>query len=179
MAIDRSSPRDEGFTLVELLVAMLVLAICASSVASLVGTAARALVRPRLETTAVLAAQDRLEQLRSLAWGFGSADLPGAGVDVTTSLSADEPGPGGTGLTGSPAGTLDVDTAGFVDYLDPSGTWIAQGNTPSPGTRFIRRWSIGRDAAFPDAIVVSVRVIDRRGEVRDVLLSTLRTRTAA
>ena len=171
-------PQDEGFTLAEVLVALLVLSVLASSVAALLGTSAQTLRRTRLETTATLLAHGRLEQLRSLPWGFGSAHAPVSAEDLISDLSGAEPDLGGTGLGSSPVQTLLTDTPGFADYLDVGGRWLARGTTPPVGTRFIRRWSISRVAGFPDLLVLRVRVVDRRMEVRDVDMWTARTRTA-
>lgn len=173
----RRPVENDGFTLVEVLVAMVVLALLASGVASLLGMAARALAQSRTETTAVLLAHRRVEQLRSLAWGFGSAYMPAAGADSLTDLSGPEPDSGGIGLAGSPSNALDADTRGFVDYLDRSGRWLARTGPPI-GTRFIRRWSVDPVAGWPDIVMLRVRVIDRFGDVRDVMFSTLRARTA-
>ena len=170
--------REDGFTLIELLIAVLVLALLSTGVASLLGLAARMLVRSRVETTAALLAHGRLEQLRSLGWGFGSAHMPAPGVDLETDLSTWEPAAGGTGLGGAPPGALDADRAGFVDYHDQSGRWLGRGTTPPAGTRFVRRWSVESASGFPDLVVLRVRVLDRRGEIADVFLSTVKARTA-
>jgi prepilin-type N-terminal cleavage/methylation domain-containing protein len=171
--------RNDGFTLVEVLVALAVLAMLAAGMASLLGHAARRVVRARLETTAVLLADARLEQLRSLAWGFGSSYAPVRATDVSTDLTAAEPTTGGSGLTPSPGGVLDTDTTGFVDYLDSHGRWVAGGSGPPPACRFIRRWSVHLAAGSSDAVVLTVRVLDRRGEIEDVVLATLRARVAS
>jgi prepilin-type N-terminal cleavage/methylation domain-containing protein len=177
MPLPSSRRNESGFTLVEVLVSVLVLALFASGITSLVGAAARAIVRARIETTAVLLAHRRLEQLRSLPWGWGSAHLPSAGIDRVTDLSGADPGPGGAGLSGSPAGALDSDTVGFVDYLDHSGRWLSRVG-PSAGTRFIRRWSVEHVAGWPDVLLLRVRVVDLRADVPDVVFSLVRTRTA-
>jgi prepilin-type N-terminal cleavage/methylation domain-containing protein len=172
------SPHADGFTLIELLVAMLVLALLCGGVAALLGQAGRMIARSRAETTAVLLAHNRLEQLRTLAWGFGSALMPASGTDLVTDLSTPVPSIGGNGLGGAPPGALDTDVAGFVDYHDQAGRWLGRGPGTPAGTRFVRRWSVAPVAAFPDLVVLQVRVIDRRTEVADVLLATVKARTA-
>lgn len=175
---DRLAVRtDQGFTLVEVLIAVLLLAVAAGGVASLTAVATRAVVRARTETSAVLVATARMEQLRGLAWGFGSVYAPQAGSDTATDLSTETPGSSGAGLAASPS-ALDVDTAGYVDYLDIAGRWI--GNTPgAPGAaRFVRRWSVQPLAGLPDALILQVRVTDTRGTIPDIRLFTIKTRTA-
>jgi prepilin-type N-terminal cleavage/methylation domain-containing protein len=178
--VDRSPvvPRGEGFTLTEVLVAVLVLSVLASSVGALLGISAQTLRRTRLETTATLLAHGRLEQLRSLPWGFGSAHAPVPGEDVVSDLSGSEPDVGGGGLEPSPAQTLLTDTPGFADHLDAEGRWVARGPTPPARARFTRRWSISRIAGFPDLLLLRVRVVDRRLQVGEVQMWTVRTRTA-
>lgn len=173
-----SSSADAGSTLAELLVAVLLLVLLASGLATLLGTATRTLFRSRVEAAAILAAQSRLEELRALAWGYGSAYDPASGVDTTTSLAGRQPGSGGNGLRQSPPGALVVDTIGYVDYLDHAGDWLAGGTTPPPGARFIRRWRVSHAGAFPGLLILQVRVIDRRRDLADVSFATMRTRTA-
>lgn len=168
---------DGGFTLIETLIGLLVLTLLAGSVAAVVAIAPRSVSRSRTEITAILLAQQRLEQLRGLPWGFGSAHHPSAGIDLTTDLSGEEPRAGGTGLGGSSSLVLSIDTPGFVDYLDASGRWMASAAPPA-GVRFTRRWSVEHIAGWPDIVVLRIRVIDRLSEVNDVVLSTVKARTA-
>ena len=170
--------RDDGFTLLELLVALAMIAVLAGATASVMAVAGRSLVRSRLDTTAVMLAHRRLEQLRALSWGFGSAHAPRLGVDLETGLSGRDPMPGGTGLGAAPSDALDVNTPGFVDHLDAAGRWIAAGTAVPSGARFTRRWTVQHVTGFPDIVILQVRVVDRRAEVRDVQLSSLRVRTA-
>lgn len=177
MRLERGVRDERGFTLVETLISVVLLALLAASVAVIVATASRSVVRARSELVAILLAQQRLEQLRWLSWGMGSAHQPSARVDVTTDLSGDQPRPGGTGLYGSPPVALSTDTSGFVDYLDASGRWLAS-TSPPEGFRFTRRWSVEHMAGWPDTVLLRVRVIDRLSEVEDVVLSTVKARTA-
>jgi len=171
-------PEDDGFTLTEVLVSVLILGVLASGVATLLGSSAQRLRQTRLETTATLLAHSRLEQLRSLPWGFGSAHAPVPGEDLVSDLSGEEPAAGGIGLGTAPSQALDADTVGFADYLDVAGRWLAGGTTPPADARFVRRWRVSRIAGFPDLLLLQVRVVDRRREVRDVDLWTARARTA-
>lgn len=168
-----------GFTLVELLVALALVVLMVAGSALLTGIATRTILRSRVETIAVLCAQERLEQLRALAWGYGSGHAVLASQDEDTDLSGAVPAPGGRGLAPAPAGALDADTSGYVDYLGPAGQWIAAGTSPPAGTRFIRRWSIARPADRPDLVVLRVRVIDVLAHLLPLELSTARARTAS
>ena len=169
---------DDGFTLVEVVVSILLLAVLAAGTASLLGASARTLAQARTQSTAVRLATSRMEQLRSLPWGFGAASQPVAGADTITALSQASPTPGGQGLRPSPASALDTDVAGLVDHLDHDGRWV--GNAPGDaGTAaFTRRWRVDAPAGLPDLLVIHVRVIDRRARIEDLQLSTARARTA-
>ncbi len=66
------------------------------------------------------------------------------------------------GLMASAPNTLQISTAGCVDYLDPNGAAVGDGGTAVPdGTAYVRRWSI---EAVPgsSAFVLQVRVTRRR-----------------
>ena len=84
---------------------------------------------------------------------------------------------GETGLSPSPPGALSENTAGYVDYLDPSGVSLGvMSATPPLGTAYICRWSI---APLPDSpaapIVVQVLVTrwpDTAGQTRLVSVKT-------
>lgn len=165
---------DSGFSLVEVLVAVLVLAILASGAAALAAVAVRSIARARSESMAVLLATTRMEQLRALAWGSGSVMAPQAATDASSDLSAREPAAGGPGVTDAPPSALDADTPGYVDYLDSHGQWLSG----AAAARYVRRWSVNGLAGFADTLVLRVRVIDTTRAVPDVRLFTLKTRTA-
>lgn len=171
-------PRDGGFSLVEVLVATMLLSMLSAGAASLVAASGLALAATRGETVAVLAAESRMEQLRSLAWGFGSAHAVARLTDTRTDLSGSVPAEGGPGLAASPVSALAADTPGLVDYLDVHGRWVGNDATAASAARFVRRWRVGTAAGSPDTLVIEVRVVDRRREIADVHLVTLRTRTA-
>jgi type IV pilus modification protein PilV len=59
---------QQGTSLIELMIALLVLAIGVLSVAQLFPTGSRAQVRDRMLSTANFYTQDKLEELRSLPW---------------------------------------------------------------------------------------------------------------
>jgi type II secretory pathway pseudopilin PulG len=148
--------RSDGFTILEVVVALLLLVTAASGAAGLVVVSEQAVQAARLQTSVTTLAVEKLEQLRSLAWVFVDG-LPVS--DTGTNLAVDPPGPGGGGLLGSPPGVLRQDTAGYVDYLDRFGAWVAGGATPPATAVFVRRWSIEPHDDDPaDTLVLRVFV---------------------
>jgi prepilin-type N-terminal cleavage/methylation domain-containing protein len=135
-----------GFTLLEVMVALGLLVGGVLAVAQLLVFAARAAQLSRATTVATSVAAEKLEQLRSLAWGY---TVDGAPVD---------------GLATSPPGALAADTAGFVDYLDDSGVAVGSGLSPPAQAMFTRRWSVEVDdgSVPPKAMMLRVAVW-RRG----------------
>ena len=144
-----------GFTLVEVLVAMAVLSAATLGGVHLMAFATRGLHVARMQGTSALAASARLDQLRSLQFGFDSGGAPI--TDVLTDLSVDPSGPGGNGLRTGGAATLDANVAGFVDYLDVGGGWVGNGAWPPADAVFVRRWAI-EAPAHPDLLVLQVLV---------------------
>jgi prepilin-type N-terminal cleavage/methylation domain-containing protein len=149
---------QRGFTLLEVLMALALLTGVLLVVAHLLVIAARAADSSRDATVATGLAAQKLEQLRALARGVASG---GTDVDDLQGDVAAWPGQptGGTGLTPSPPGTLFVDTAGFVDYLDVTGQWVGSGGSPPAAAAFARRWSIDpANPAAPTCLVLRVGV---------------------
>jgi type II secretory pathway pseudopilin PulG len=134
-----------GFTLLEVTVALGLLAGAFVTVAQLLVVAARVAEGSRATTLAATLAAQKLEQLRSRAWGY---DTDGGAR-------------GAPGL--SPPGSLAVDSTGFVDYMDGAGAWIGSGPSPPAQAMFIRRWSVEEDAGGPPAVLTLRVVVLRRG----------------
>jgi prepilin-type N-terminal cleavage/methylation domain-containing protein len=164
---------ERGFTLVEVMICAGLLAGAAASAAWLVAKAVEDGERARLRTVGAIAAVQKMEQLRSLAW-----DAVG---DTVTDLSAEIPGPGGPGLAPSPPGTLDASVPPWVDYLADDGVLAAA----DASAALARRWSVQPHPADPDILVVRVVVTRARGPASrtvagpgpyDVELVTLRAR---
>jgi prepilin-type N-terminal cleavage/methylation domain-containing protein len=144
-ALDQPRRRStRGFTLVEVLFAMLLLACLAAGAAQLIAVASRSGRAARDQTSATVLAAAKLEQLRSLAWAYEPApDLPPtARSDFTANLSVDPPADSGPGLAESPPGALSYSTPPYVDYLDVQGRWVGTGPDPPASATFIRRWSV-------------------------------------
>jgi prepilin-type N-terminal cleavage/methylation domain-containing protein len=135
---------DAGFSLVEVLIAIGVLTAVSLGVAQLFALATTTNLTAKGQTSASILAAQKMEQLRGLTWGFDQ-DPAALGLpvsDTTTDLSVDPPAAAGTGLNPSPAGSLESNVPGFVDFLDAFGNWTGNGATPPPTAVYVRRWSI-------------------------------------
>ena len=142
MRLARSTSSERGFSLAETLFATGILMAVALGVAQLFAVATQANRGAKGQTsTAILAAQ-KMEQLRGLTWGFDTTGLGLPITDTTTDLSVEPATNTGNGLDPSPAGTLQNNVPGFVDYLDQFGVWVGTGAQPPPTAVYIRRWSI-------------------------------------
>ncbi len=160
MTKTRLSRADAGFTLVEICVAMMLVAIVATGVAGLCTLAIAVCDAARVQTSATILASQKIEQLRALTW---TIDAAGAVVsDRTSDLSRDPASTGGAGLGPSPADSLDANVGGYVDYLNTSGEWVGTGASPPPLARYIRRWRVRPLAGDPDALVLQVLVTTTR-----------------
>ncbi len=153
--VNRSWRGDEGFSLVEVLVAAGILASAVVAVAHLFVLSARANFAARRVSDASILAGRKLEELRA----------DGA-------------------LSPSPAGALQENTAGYVDFVDALGNTLA-GSGSAPGAAvYTRRWSIEPLPANPaDALVLQVLVTpfrDRGGATarlpEEARVATVRTR---
>jgi hypothetical protein len=89
--------------------------------------------------TATLA-QEKMEQLRSLTWGFDNVGLPVQ--DYSTNTTVDPPTEDGVGLTPSPDDALAANTPGYVDFIGRDGNTLGGGPGVPDGTIYVRRWSV-------------------------------------
>lgn len=176
---------EAGFSLVEVIVAAAVLVTGLVSVAQLFAMSTDANRAARRASQSAIVAQQKIEQLRALTWGFDPFGLPQS--DFTTNIAVTPANPGsGTGLNPSPAGTLDNNTPGFVDYLGPYGEWVGTGSAHAPGTVFIRRWAVDPLPTNPNnTLVFQVRVLRVRpgstsghDYLEDLTLVSVKTRKA-
>ncbi len=132
---------ERGFSLLEVLFASTILAVALTALAQLFAVSTRANASARTTTFASVLAQQKMEQLRGLTWGFDALGLPLS--DTTTDLTVvPEKTTGGKGLSPGSAATLGTNTSGYVDYLDASGNSLGTGTTPPPTTLYVRRWSV-------------------------------------
>ena len=158
----RSGRADAGFSLVETLVATTMLAVALTALAELFVISVRNnAVAKNGSFTSVLAAQ-KLEQLRSLTWGFDTLGLPISDTTTDTAVSPEAP-TGGTGLAPSPTNTLRANTDGYVDYVDPYGTQLGGGTVIPNNAAYIRRWMIEPLPTNPNnTLIIQVLVTRRR-----------------
>ena len=167
---------QRGFSLVEVLFALVVLSVAVSGLAHLFTVAAYTNARARATTYAAVLAQQKMEQLRGLAYGFDPSGGTVTDVDTDITVQPELPS-GGAGLQSSPPGALAADTVGYVDYVDASGATlggVAAG--PPPGTAYIRRWSVEPLPSSANTMVLQVLVMragprdadDNRADNRNV-----------
>jgi prepilin-type N-terminal cleavage/methylation domain-containing protein len=188
----RFNSNSHGFSLIEVLVSMGLLTAVSLGVAQLFALSTRANLIAKGATSTTAMAEQKLEQLRGLTWGF---DLAGQGLplsDTTTNLTVTPPTHDGSGLNPSPSDSLEQNTNGFVDFLDGGGTWVGTGSTPPATAVYIRRWSIQPLPTNPNnTLVIQVLVTPVTSEqarvesqftrtrmAGDALLVTVRTRKA-
>jgi len=175
----RFNSNSRGFSLVEVLVAMGLLTAVSLGVAQLFALSTRANVIAKGQTSTTAMAEQKLEQLRGLTWGF---DLQGQGLpvsDTTTNLTVTPPTHDGSGLNPSPSDSLEQNTDGFVDFLDGGGQWVGTGNTPPANAVYIRRWSIQPLPTNPNnTLVIQVLVTPVTSEEARVASAYTRTRMA-
>jgi len=152
---------ERGFSLVEVLIAVALLAMVSLGVAQLFAAATQANFAAKSQTSTALLAVQKMEQLRALAWGYDQ-QLANLGLplsDTVTDVSVDPSTAGGTGLNPSPGGTLTANTPPYVDYLDAGGQWVGNGTVPPAGAFYVRRWSITPLPTNPNnTLIFQVRV---------------------
>jgi prepilin-type N-terminal cleavage/methylation domain-containing protein len=123
---------DAGFSLVEVMIATVLLATSLTALAELFVISVRNNAIARNGTLAAVLAAQKVEQLRA------------------------------ANPTPSAANTLQVSTDGYVDYLDPNGATVGDGGAAIPeNAAYIRRWSIEAVPAS-SVFVLQVLVTRRR-----------------
>lgn len=193
MALEKSNfsqcSSERGFSLVETIVSMGILATALIAMAQLFTLATTQNLSARATTSATILARQKVEQLRSLTWGFDADLLPVS--DFSSDTTTNPPVPdGGTGLSASATSTLDQSTPGYVDYIGREGQSLGTAATPPPGTVYVRRWSIEPLPTNPNnTLILQVlvyRVNARAGAGDDAMLrrpdeariTTIKTRKA-
>ena len=151
----------DGFTLLETVVATAILLTALAGIAQLFVLGTHLTRQASTSGIAVIAAQDKLEELRGLTFAYDAAGTP-----VTA-----------TELSPSPSSSLDHDLDATVDWIDTAGQALDRADDAA----LVRRWRISTiGAAPPDAIAIEVCVFkapagaDHRAA--DACLATVRTR---
>ena len=158
---------EGGFSLVEVLVASVVLTTGLIAVAEMFVMSTNTNREARRVTMTAILAQQKIEQLRGLAWGFDDFGLPIS--DFSSNIAVTPPtSSGGVGLQASPANTLDTSTAGYVDYLDAYGAWVGTGSSPPAGALYVRRWSVEPLPTNPNNTLVFQVLVGRIAPVGPV-----------
>jgi prepilin-type N-terminal cleavage/methylation domain-containing protein len=153
--------RARGFTLIEVVIAISLLAGGVLAATSLVLAAARAGAAAQRISLAQLAARDKLEQLRALAFTSDAGLVPV--TDWSADLTVTPPLPeGGVGLGLSPGDTIAANVAGYCDFLDADGRWLGRGTRAPAGAAWVRRWAVTAVAGLPDTLALRVIVVPVR-----------------
>lgn len=163
LAKSSSFNSESGFSLAEVIVATGLLATALVALAQLFGVATHANVSSRTTTYASVLAEQKMEELRALAWGFDTQGLPVS--DTTTDTAAPQLAAGGTGLSPSPATALQENTPGYVDYIDQFGNKLGGGQNPPDNSVYIRRWSVEPLPTNPNNTVM-LQVLVTRNRAR-------------
>lgn len=163
LAKSRSSADSAaGFSLIEVLIATLMLATALVTLAQLFALSTQTNVSARNTTYTAVLAQQKLEELRSLTWGYDTLGLPISDTTSNTTVSPETPN-GGTGLAPSPAGSLGANTDGYVDYVGPTGNKLGGGAQPPANTVYVRRWSVEPLPSNPNnTLILQVLVFRNR-----------------
>jgi hypothetical protein len=156
--------------LIEVLVAMSVMVVALVSLAQLFALATRTNLSGRYTTYAATLAEQKMEQLRGLTWGYDLLGLPIS--DLTTNVAAfeatgdcpEQTGGTGVGLSPSPSGTLTENVDGYVDYVDVNGCGLGGGSIAPAGTVFIRRWSVEPLPINPNNTLVLQVLVTRQAD---------------
>lgn len=193
MVLAGSVSSSRGFSIVEVVVSMGLLTVVSLGVAQLFALSTRANVVARSQTSTTTLAEQKMEQIRGLTWGF---DVEGLGLpvsDTTTNLAMYPPAKNGSGLNPSPSDALEENKTGFVDYLDANGQWVGTGTVPPASAVYIRRWAILPLPTNPNnTLVIQVLVtpvanenvraatgVARRRMRGDAVLTTVKTRKSS
>ena len=134
----------------EALVATLILTTGLLTMAELVRVATATNIVAKNGTLATILAEQKMEQLRALAWEFDAAGVPVSDA----------------GLQASPA-SLQQNTPGFVEHVDGGGQIVSRAAQPPPAAVYTRRWSIEpMPSSTGPAVLIQVLVTNVRNRGR-------------
>jgi len=171
---------NDGFSLLETVIATGIMATSLVALAQMVAISVANNMSARTATYATVLAEQKMEQLRGLMWGYDALALPLSDTSTNTALPTESP-TGGTGLTPSPANALTSNIAGYVDYVDRFGNIIGGGATAPANTVYVRRWSIEPLPSNPGNTLILQVVVSKQVDrgTSDRAGSTLRLRDEA
>jgi prepilin-type N-terminal cleavage/methylation domain-containing protein len=179
MARAKSFSSSQGFSLIEVVIAIGLLTAVSLGVAQLFAASTRSNLVARGNTITTALAEQKLEQIRSLTWGFDEDGLGLPVTDTTTNLSVWPLTQDGTGLNPSPTDALEENKPGYFDYLDARGGWVGNGTTAPGSAVYVRRWSILPLPTNPNnTLVIQVLVSPLANETARQETAFTRTRMA-
>jgi len=161
LATSRWNGNESGFSLAETIIATGIMAASIAGLGQLFAVSVMSNRTARNTTFATVLATQKMEQLRSLTYGFDTLALPL--TDTSSNLATNPLSPtGGKGLSPSPTGAIRANTDGYVDYLDVYGKTVGTGGTTIPnGTTYIRRWSIEPLPTNPNNVIILQGLVTR------------------
>jgi type II secretory pathway pseudopilin PulG len=160
-----NSHSEAGFTLLETCVATGILIAAVVALAQMFVLSTQTNMSARQTSYAAVLADQKIEELRALTWGFDTQGLPISDTTSNTSVSPEQPN-GGVGLTPSPAEALQENTTGYVDFINQFGQKLSSVDaSPPDGTVYIRRWSIEPLPTNPNNTLI-IQVLATRHRAR-------------
>jgi type II secretory pathway pseudopilin PulG len=151
---------QSGFSIIETIFATGILATAVVALAQMFVLSVKNNQNARTGSYAVTLAEQKMEQLRGLTYGFDTIGLPITDTTSNTTAPVETPN-GGTGLNPSPDGTLNANTNGYVDYIDQFGNILGGGTAAPNGTVYIRRWSIVPLPTNPNSTIIIQVMVTR------------------
>lgn len=152
---------QRGFSILEVTIATGIMAGALVTLAQMFAVSVANNKSARSLSYTTILAEQKMEQLRGLEWGFDNLGLPMSDTSTNTAAPI-ETASGGTGLSVSPHGTLTANTSGWVDYIDQFGNILGGGVTPMANTVYIRRWAIEPLPTNPNnTLIIHVLVTKR------------------
>jgi len=161
-AVLTRSKCTSGFSLVETMVATALLATAVVTLAQLFVLSTKTNVASHNTTYAAVLAEQKMEELRALAWGYDTQGLPISDTATDTTVTPMTTS-GGTGLQPSTSTALQENTSGYVDFIDAFGNKLGTGANPPQNANYTRRWSITALPTNPNnTLVIQVLVTRNR-----------------
>ena len=159
---DSKRASETGSTLIEVMVATLIMATGVMTMMQMFVLATSTNLSAKSNTFATVLAEQKIEQLRALTWGFDVQGLPLSDFSTDTAVSPEAPA-GGQGLQPSPASALQKNTTGYVDHVDKDGKIVGRDEVPPADAIYTRRWSIEPLPTNPNnTLIIQVLVTRNR-----------------